>query len=731
MLRLMQFFDQQAMIKVLNRPEAFIHFAIAGMLYSALLVSCQAVELEVKEGECKGAYALYSMPAGAGEYPLESKNRACEGAVNLIYDFKQKKDVTLEFWGIEYRGKGAPGASNGLVLSLNAPRAARVTGIQSVWNVWAQPFYRRDLKHMPRNVQFLLWQYPNGEYGAMIPLVGGGMRCLIGGEDGRLKVSASSNVSGFIPSRIPVLAASRGKDVYQVVRALYEYGMDMMGNPGKLRVQKEFPPVFEYLGWCSFNAHFLDLSEEKILAHAQSFKAHNFPVGFILIDEGWQSIERPDPRAGGQPRAYLMDFEADRTRFPGGLARTVKRIKETGVRHVGVWHACTGYWWGVFADSDLARREKDALRAYDDKGLVPDLVDGRGEKFFDDWYAFLKSRGVDFIKVDNQSAIGGLWKEKIPVSQAAAQSQKDLQKAGSKYFNNNMINCMDMNIETVYSFTTSNVGRSSGDFLSGGRPKPAFHILRNVMNSLWFSQLSYPDYDEFQTHDSQSEAQALLRAMSGGPIYFADEAGKERFELLWPLIFSDGRILRPDQPALPASDSLFDDPRFSPRALKHFATASGAGLVAAYNVNYSGVEVSGSYSPSDVHGIAGQSFAVFEHYSRELEIMQLHERRSFSLEKGGYKLWVAKPVTAGFAAIGLIDKLISPKAVVKEELSEGSAVITLYEGGEFLAYSVRRPRQVMVNEMEIPSELYSYENESLKIDLSRWKGRPVKLMLRF
>src|SRR3712207_9520825 len=84
----------------------------------------------------------------------------------------------------------------------------------------------------------------------------------------------------------------------------------------------------------------------------------------------------------------------------------------------------------------------------------------------------------------------------------------------------------------------------------------------------------------FQSHDAAAEFHAVARAVSGGPVYFTDEPGKERPELLRRLAFSDGRLLMPDEPAQVTRDLLLNDPSLEAVPLKVFSRVTRPGLTA-------------------------------------------------------------------------------------------------------------------------------------------------------
>ena len=68
------------------------------------------------------------------------------------------------------------------------------------------------------------------------------------------------------------------------------------------------------------------------------------------------------------------------------------------------------------------------------------------------------------------------------------------------------------------------------------------------------------NWDMFQSTNPCAEFHVASRAISGGPIYVSDVAGKHNFPLRRRLVLPDGTILRCEHYALPTRDCLFEDP---------------------------------------------------------------------------------------------------------------------------------------------------------------------------
>jgi hypothetical protein len=56
----------------------------------------------------------------------------------------------------------------------------------------------------------------------------------------------------------------------------------------KPRWEKQLPEVARYLGWCTWDAFYHDVSAQGIAAGLQSFNQAGVQPRWIIIDDGWQ-----------------------------------------------------------------------------------------------------------------------------------------------------------------------------------------------------------------------------------------------------------------------------------------------------------------------------------------------------------------------------------------------------------------------------------------------------------
>ncbi|KAJ3085175.1 hypothetical protein HK102_000243 [Quaeritorhiza haematococci] len=454
---------------------------------------------------------------------------------------------------------------------------------------------------------FVLWkkEYSSGRslYVVMIPLPpstfkfcneGHGIVAVtgMGVEDG-IENDASSHDSskqefyvgaGWIDEK----ETGNGRTVYDLITA----GMDQMrwflgyeedrlpkqqsSVDGKV-AQKKQKQFYDYLGWCTWNSFYTEVSASKILQELETFRKQGIQISTLLIDDGWQDTDE---------RKRLRSFETNQQKFPGGLAPLVKEVKEKyGVRHVGVWHTLGGYWNGIAPDSPLGNKYK--LSAFNFRRRDPHSVaDGFlfhfvGESdvgpFYQEFHKKLVSEGIDFVKVDHQAFFDDIFaSDSTSVWRAY---QRALMEVDAKQ--QPIIWCMSHS-PSVLSLYSSEIPSSH-----------TWHIYANAMNSLYLGTASIsptrsplptvvPDWDMFQSQHHFSRFHAVARAISGSPLFVADDVGKHDASLLKLMaveeVGPDGGVswvsLRSPQPGWASPSCLLADPFKEKVLLKVFNTAA-------------------------------------------------------------------------------------------------------------------------------------------------------------
>lgn len=605
------------------------------------------------------------------------------------------------FIGLFFRGM--PGFARGVTLWRYGP-----------WNCWSKPVRVLDPGEIhARDVQFFYWQYDDGIYGAAMPISGNGYRTTLGQEGGHFGAASLSMFDAESRGNIPLLSVGFGSDPYELCERLWAAGMREMGHPENLRKNKTFPAVFESIGWCTWNSSSLgrNLDEDLLLRGAKYFRDAGFPVGWFLVDDGWFD----------QTGSKLNSFRPDTAKFPHGFRNVIRTLKEEyHLKDVGVWHALNGYWQGINPESALGREYGRDLITYRELAhpdrdtttwrscsFVSPLTDAPS-RFYNEFHRLLSGEGFTFVKVDNQLVVERMAEGNFPVWDGAGAYHEALNTSVARWFGGAMINCMDMTPDAWGNFGTTAVARTSEDYFpyekretyNLQRGNAAAHVIQAVYNSLYFSQMVYPDFDHFQSHNPNALFHAIARALNDGPIYITDNIGEGNFDVLRPLVYADGKIIRSGEPLLPARDCLFQVQ--DPEPFKAFSRAGGAGLLGIWNCADAD-SVTGKFRPSDVEGLPGERFAVIGRQGNSIRYAGRDDTVPVSLGRLGCLLYYIVPLRDGMGAVGLIDKYNAPATLLRSSVEENAIHAFLYEGGRFAAVGPHAPLSVTADGKDVPS----------------------------
>jgi len=563
---------------------------------------------------------------------------------------------------------------------------------------WCMPIFKDDYHEIPDETQGFVAKHADGKYTVILPVVSEFYKCVLTSipETKEFCARLFSYVETLDECNALAFVYGETDNPYKMMNNCFREAIKELGIPTKMLEERDYPEMFEYLGWCSWDALQIRVSEDGLLEKCREFKEKNIPVRWAIIDDMWADIPkfRTETYASRQEMFKLMhsspiaSFEADPVRFPYGLKHAIGEMKKY-MTWVGMWHPTTGYWFGVDPESKLYDELKDDLFLTEDGRYVP-RPDYEGfYRFFDSFHTFLEDCGTDFVKVDNQSMTRRYYKKTHPVGQVARFQHTALEDSTTKHFGNRLINCMGCASDNVWNRPSSPVSRCSDDFQPENRDWFTKHILQCSYMSLLQGQIISCDWDMWWTDDEQGSKNSLLRAISGGPIYVSDEIGRSRRELLMPLCLDDGKILRCDKPATPTLDSMFDAPEHSGKIFKVQNTLKGSGAIAAFNLNSDNSSAKGTISPDDIEGLCGEEFAVYEHFAHKFYTMKKGERFEVEFkDRDDFRLYTFTPIVNGFAAIGRTDKFMSPLTVKsvdgkKIELFE-SGKCAYYDNGKFV-----------------------------------------------
>jgi len=558
----------------------------------------------------------------------------------------------------------------------------------AMWGLyWQKPFIVKktaDIK--PRTQALFAKQRDNALY--LLSACDKAFKTEINPVDKRLSLTAHSNTVLDEIDEI-VLIGGNDKDVYSLPEKVTSFGLKAMQKAGKLRRDKKYPEIFEYLGWCSWDAFHMDVTEQNLVDKSQEFKDKEIPVRWMIIDDMWgdvNAIDRPTMHS-----REINSWEADPVRFPGGLKRAVERVNELGIK-VGIWHPTSGYWAGINPNGSLAREHGDLLEYSipapqsfygDGTRLLHSFEKKKCEKYYDLQHKFYKECGIEFTKVDNQGSTERFTHMKGSICECTSNLHNAIEKAAKKYYGGALINCMGMPIENFWNRTYSAVNRFSGDFQPENRKWFVQHLLQCSYNSLTQGTVYFGDWDMWWSDDDQAKKNAVLRSMSGGPIYMSDELNRSIKSVIMPTVFADGKIIRLPKPAIPTYDCMFEDSEHNKKIYKVFNTCKNAGVLACFNLDCDENPVSGTVSPADIGGLKKGKYAVYDWFNGTVQTVEYNEAISLELNNyDDFRLLLFVPIINGRAVIGLKEKYMSVATVKCTSNS-----VTPLDDGTLVVYS--------------------------------------------
>lgn len=561
--------------------------------------------------------------------------------------------------------------------------------IESNSEYWCMPTFGNDLGKIGSGVRLQsLLINDNGLYRYYLPVCDSIYKSYISGADGCFEIRMMSNC-GFIDSCDGQLAFVYGenKDPYVLMRDCARAVADLLDNGLKMREEREFPEVLEYLGWCSWDALQIRVSHEGLIEKSAEFKNKKIPVHYAMIDDMWADCPHLNEIPDGIPFARMVQhmhgtkmrsFEGDPVRFPKGMRSAIDDLRAAGIPKVGIWFPTTGYWFGWSEEGEAANIKP--LLDYGSGGrLIVKPTEEAACAYFERLCEKAREWGADLVKIDNQAFHRINYADISPVGHAARLIHGAIDEAVKRFFNGAIINCMGMANECMFNRPTTAVCRCSDDFIPDDKEWFAKNILECAYNGTLQGQYYVNDWDMWWTQDEQAKKNSLCRAISGGPIYVSDKIGRTDGKILEPIMLSSGRILRPDNSAVPSKDCLTADPTRSGKAFKICNRVGKSGVVALFNIDAENRTVEGRITADDV-GLDAGDYAYYEYFSGEAGVLSNGGAIEVSLKDNDeFRMYTLVPYDpSGIAFVGRIDKFIGIKAVTS--VTEG--YFEVLEGGK-------------------------------------------------
>lgn len=546
----------------------------------------------------------------------------------------------------------------------------------------------------------MLFKLKNGNYLTLLPLSGkASVSWLEVTKEGKLTIDYATLGTGEVPpnTKVPLLAWYESENIYESLAKTWQLAVENknVGATANLRSSKKYPEPLEYLGWCTWEQYKKNINEPTLITAIDNIEKSDVPVRWFLIDDGHQDDKDK----------MLLSFRPNQDKFPHGWDPIVSRKREEGIKWMGIWHGFLSHWNGVHANHTM-----DELSPYlmqnpnREEGLLPKDDMESSKAFYDYLVSTIKDQGFDFMKTDNVSRSTIEYRGTENAAKAQRENVLALEEACVEE-GIGLMNCSAQNTIDMLNASHSATMRTSPDYIKNDLKTSKSQILQSVFNVLWIGQTLWPDHDMFHSSDTQvGKTMSVTKALSGGPIYLSDDPSTFVSEVINPLCYTNGQLIRPEAPGVPLPESIFNDALYESNvAYKTIAPLKNHSCaIVAYNLSMvTDGSLKGTIKPEDYTqssamiqpflgfwDIPDEGLVMYDWDSRKGQVLP-EQGIDFEIKGFGHKLFLISPIKNGWAVLGRPDKYLSPSTV--EILDNMSDFISfrMEEAGSIVIYSAK------------------------------------------
>lgn len=481
----------------------------------------------------------------------------------LNIETEQSDTPDTSLWSITGPVKAASGKEPGILNEkLGRPTDfARWFAITRLWSPWLAPRQGKDKFQPDKDAILTAFERKDGSHLVLLPVSGIKDVLTIFRHDGDGQIVINSQNDREEDGTLNIVAAV-GKTMELAVAAVMYYARRLVtayeAAEGQMTAENEafsqdFKPEwlenwYDGLTYCTWNSLGQDLTEEKIFNALDDFAKNKINISNMIIDDGWQSVFDNG----------MIEFDAHKRGFPRGLRATIKDVRmKYDINHVAVWHAINGYWGGIARDGAIAKEYK-TIEVETKEGIAGGkslmVAEEDVNRFYNDFYQFLSSSGIDSVKTDGQFFLDEI--KNADDRRSLIQAYQDAWNINIlRHFSARAISCMSQAPPLIFHSQLPNnkpriLLRNSDDFFPDVPASHPWHIFANAHNSVLTQHLNIlPDWDMFQTSHDYAAFHAAGRCVSGGPVYITDVPGQHDLNLIAQMTGNTPRgdtvILRP------------------------------------------------------------------------------------------------------------------------------------------------------------------------------------------
>ncbi len=570
-----------------------------------------------------------------------------------------------------------------------------------------------------RNGLLALFKLKNNEYlllqGIASPKA---MSYLVIADDGKLHIKLATFGVDAVSGNVPLITYARGKNVYDVFQQVWKNAINTDALKGRtaMRHEKEYPEIFKYLGWCSWEQYRAKVTSDLMVDAMQKIEKSPIPIRWVLLDNGHQHNFKSED---GMNSSQMVSFKTNPNTFPNGFSPMMK-LKSDKIKWTGIWHTMNAHWQGIHPKHEIRELDPYLVKiTKKSEGNPFEVMMPKGDsvssgKFYNALIGSAKNHGFDFIKIDNQNRQLAFYQGMSNPVEIVSQHAQSLECA-AKEFSNGLMNCFCLDLLSLMNTKYSATSRVSVDYLLNNEAKAKSHLLQSYQNTLWMGQAVWPDHDMFHSSDKFcGRMMAVSKAMSGAPIYLSDAPVDFQDKLVLPLSYSDGELLRPLAPAIPLPESVMLSALTTPQAYGVVAPLQhGAAAFVAYNLMHPSpaekvttaftikdYEAAGEFIQPRVTSWKAPKEGLIYYDWYEQKGGKLKNSYKFDLIGFADKLVQLSPINNGWSVIGNPNKYLSANTIKSINYTKNELKIVMVESGELIVYNTKSINCSSANKIE-------------------------------
>ncbi|KUK26130.1 MAG: hypothetical protein XD60_1692 [Acetothermia bacterium 64_32] len=452
--------------------------------------------------------------------------------------------------------------------------------------------------------------------------------------------------------------------------ALMRLGDVLLAQGGKVRPQPDDHPLLSTLGyWNAYGGYYTELfrpmDARALEGLAGYFRREGIPVRYFGLDlwYPYQEIGR------------AIRYVPDRKKYPEGLAGIAERTGLPYVLHLSA--LAEGNEYGADGGDGGVYKE-----------IARELKVQRGIAAWHDWLR-TQQHLTPRLRADPEAAERWFSGMAEAFSEAGLPVLLCMQTMGMALASTSHKNVIAARTYTDYLFGQKGqlenlAAQGLEDLLKEARPRQVF-----IHNNVLVGMVSYalglaPFHDLFITNtyhpegfgDELAEQEAILRALSAGPVGIGDKPGEVDKEIVRRLAFPDGGLAQPDRPLFPLQESLDEDVLVAWTETRFTDDLRWIYLV-AFNVG----DKEEAYRV-DTHRIYGNKHFIFDYFGG-----QLVKEVAGILPPARARYYILVPEISGISFLGLKDKFVAMPTTALTDFQinkhEIRATLSLPRGGVY------------------------------------------------